>query len=198
MHQNQRFLISCAESSSAINLPQQQAQSHRSAYRRQQVVTQLVTSMPQSIPIAYPSVHKNRRRRGLVLTEQGFSKLLTAKAQLEFAENSGERFTFEELSFRTQLDPRTVSRILQRTEAVDKSSLMQLFRVFNLQLENSDYKAPAPSTVQTACAKTHPHPDLVANTLETSTHTAKLAQLKQQIVADCYQLIVLLGLEGVG
>lgn len=196
MYQTQRFLASWAERSSGINLPQPQVQPHRNPYRRQQVVTQLVASVPQSSPLAYPPVRKNRRRRGLILTEQGLSKLLTAKSQLEFAENYGERFTFEELGFRTQLDSRTVSRVLQGSEGVDKSSLMQLFRTFNLQLENSDYTTP--STVETAYAQTHLQPDLVANTPETSTHTAELAQLKQQIVNDCYHLIGLLGLEEVG
>ncbi|MBW4601253.1 MAG: hypothetical protein KME29_17175 [Calothrix sp. FI2-JRJ7] len=41
---------------------------------------------------------KQRRRRGVILSLQGWKKLTEAKHQAEILENDGARFTLEELS----------------------------------------------------------------------------------------------------
>jgi hypothetical protein len=66
--------------------------------------------------------YKQTRRRGVILSLQGLQKLQEAKHLLEIQENDGARFTLEELSYRTQLAPFTVSKVLARQEGVDKQS----------------------------------------------------------------------------
>jgi len=76
------------------------------------------------------------RRRGFVLTAIGLQKLQdTSVTQDEF----GYRQTLAALSKATQLDPRTIARILGCTKGVDQHSLKQFFQSFHLKLETSDY-----------------------------------------------------------
>lgn len=82
------------------------------------------------------------RSRGVVLTLDGWNQLQTAKVQAEFQENAGDRFTLEELSERTALSLGTVSKVLGRLEAGDRSSLQAVFRSFGLELTKSDYSRP--------------------------------------------------------
>ncbi|OUL17346.1 hypothetical protein BV378_38625 [Nostoc sp. RF31YmG] len=84
--------------------------------------------------------HKQRRRRGIILSLPGFQKLQEARYQAEILENDGARFTLEELSYRTQLAPFTVSKVLARAEGVDKQTLEYFFRAFGLELTPSDYQ----------------------------------------------------------
>jgi hypothetical protein len=84
-------------------------------------------------------LHKQRRKRGVILSLPGFNKLQEAKQQLEILENDGARFTIEELSYRTQLAPFTVSKVLAREEGVDKQTLEYFFRAFSLELTPNDY-----------------------------------------------------------
>jgi WD40 repeat protein len=84
--------------------------------------------------------HKQRRKRGVILSFQGFKKLHEAKYDLEIEENDGVKFTLEELSFRTQLAPFTVSKVLAREEGVDKQSIEYFFRAFGLELTPGDYQ----------------------------------------------------------
>ncbi|WP_256973532.1 hypothetical protein [Nostoc sp. T09] len=80
----------------------------------------------------------SRRRRGVILTLQGWDKFQTAKTQVEFDENAGDSFSLEELSDRTHLALHSISRILGRLEPVDKSSLQSAFTAFNLELSKSE------------------------------------------------------------
>ncbi|WP_235526616.1 NACHT domain-containing protein [Nostoc piscinale] len=84
-------------------------------------------------------LHKQRRKRGMILSLPGIQKLLEARHQLEILENDGAKFTLEELSYRTQLAPFTVSKVLARTEGVDKQTLEYFFRAFGLELTANDY-----------------------------------------------------------
>lgn len=67
--------------------------------------------------------HKQKRKRGVVLSLAGLKKLQEARYQAEIQENDGARFTLEELSYRTQLAPFTVSKVIAREEGVDKQTL---------------------------------------------------------------------------
>ncbi|MDF2388751.1 hypothetical protein JMG10_45475, partial [Nostoc ellipsosporum NOK] len=82
-------------------------------------------------------LQKQRRKRGVILSLPGFHKLQEARYQAEILENDAARFTLEELSYRTQLAPFTVSKILAREEGVDKQSLEYFFRAFALDLTPS-------------------------------------------------------------
>jgi class 3 adenylate cyclase/transcriptional regulator with XRE-family HTH domain len=80
-----------------------------------------------------------KRRRGVVLTLQGWQRLLEAKRQSEIQENFGNAYTLEDLSERTSLSPNTLTRIQRRQAAVDRQSLESYFNAFNLTLTLSDY-----------------------------------------------------------
>lgn len=79
---------------------------------------------------------KHSRTRGVVLSNQGWQKLV--QAGVLYTE-SGERHTYEYLSERSQLDGRTISRLLSGEVRVDKSTLRNFFRAFNMLLEANDY-----------------------------------------------------------
>lgn len=85
---------------------------------------------------------KQRRKRGIILTAQGLEKLLQAKTQSEFEENSGSRYTLEALSEKTGLAVDTLMKVLACEEKVDKQTLKAFFRAFNLILEPKDYITP--------------------------------------------------------
>jgi hypothetical protein len=81
---------------------------------------------------------KNQRRRGVILTMQGFQKLNQAKSNLEITENY-HRCTLEILSAKTGLTPNTLSKVLGGSVGVDLHSLRCCFFALNLTLTNEDY-----------------------------------------------------------
>lgn len=89
-----------------------------------------------------PQTPKRRRRRGVVLTPQGFQKVQQAKTDAEFAENFGNRYTLESLSERTGLAVDTLMKVMACESGVDKQTLKILFRAFNLTLEPVDFTLP--------------------------------------------------------
>lgn len=79
-----------------------------------------------------------KRKRGVILTLQGWRRLQAAKRQSEIKENSGIPYTLVELSDRTCLSPNTLTRIQNRKLAVDRQSLEYYFSAFNLTLNDKD------------------------------------------------------------
>ncbi len=80
-------------------------------------------------------LQNSRRNRGLMLTIEGWQKLQDARREVEIQENFGDRYTLEKLSEKTGLAPRTVAKILNREVGVDKRTLAQVFKAFNLALD---------------------------------------------------------------
>lgn len=80
-----------------------------------------------------------KRRRGVILTLQGWQRLEAAKRQSEIQENAGNPYTLEALSERTRLSINTLIKIRRRQVAVDRQSLEGYFSAFNLTLRLSDY-----------------------------------------------------------
>ncbi len=80
-----------------------------------------------------------QRKRGVILTPEGYRRLQEARRQIERQENLGGRYSLENLSERTGLAPRTVTRVLACAEGVDKQTLEQLFWGFSLELTRRDY-----------------------------------------------------------
>lgn len=141
---------------------------------------------------------RTRRKRGLVLSPQGWQKLQEAKV---LQRQSGERYTFEELSEQTELDRRTIARILSREAGVDKRTLEIFFGAFNLKLDRSDYaKVENPGFLEGLDVTPNPHKDL-SEAVDVSIFYGRieeLAQLEQWIVTDCCRLVTLLGMGGIG
>lgn len=89
-----------------------------------------------------------RRRRGVILTLQGWQRLQVAKRQSEIQEKSGNSYTLEELSDRTHLSFNTLTRIQRRQVAVDRQSLEYYFNAFNLTLNADDYTKLAANNLE--------------------------------------------------
>ncbi|WP_243147222.1 NB-ARC domain-containing protein [Scytonema sp. UIC 10036] len=154
--------------------------------------------------------HKQKRRRGVILSLAGLNKLQEAKYQAEFQVNDGARFTLEELSYRTQLAPFTVSKVLAREEGVDKQTLEYFFRAFGLELTTSDYQRVGNSESGVGNGEeTSPNPYPLIPTpycdwgeaVDVSIffgRTEELTQLEHWILNDRCRLIVLLGMGGIG
>lgn len=79
---------------------------------------------------------KRNRNRGVLLSRQGWQKLMQAKI---LCDEFGYRYTYEQLSEQSRLDERTVSRLLSCEVKVDKRTLKIFFHAFNLSLEADDY-----------------------------------------------------------
>ncbi len=95
---------------------------------------------------------KRRRRRGILLTPHGLQKLLDAKAEAEFNENRGNRYTLEALSERTGLAVDTLTKVFACESKVDKQTIKILYRSFDLNLQNEDFMYPDDSSLDTAAA----------------------------------------------
>ncbi len=154
--------------------------------------------------------HKQKRRRGALLSLAGLNKLQEARYQAEIQDNDSARFTLEELSYRTQLAPFTVSKVLAREERVDKQTLEYFFRAFGLELTTSDYLRVGSGEWGVGSGEENPPiPHSLFPTpncdwgeaVDASIffgRTEELTQLEDWILNDQCRLIVLLGMGGIG
>jgi hypothetical protein len=88
-----------------------------------------------------------RRKRGVVLNNQGMAKLLAARAEAEARKMQGQRFTLEQLSERTGLSVDTLMKVQTCTSRVDIQTLKIYFQSFGLTLEPEDFYYPRPEDV---------------------------------------------------
>jgi WD40 repeat protein len=131
-----------------------------------------------------------RRKRGVIITAEGWEKLQEAKLELEFRENKGDRYTIEDLSEYAGLNPGTVGKILAREEGVDKRTLELFFKVFNLELDKSYYSNSDPS-------KRQDWGEAISVSVFYG-RTEELTTLEEWIVSDRCRLVALLGMGGIG
>ncbi|HAX76695.1 MAG TPA: family 3 adenylate cyclase [Cyanobacteria bacterium UBA11372] len=89
-----------------------------------------------------------KRKRGVILTPQGWQRLQAAKRQSEIEENSRKPYTLEELSDRTSLSTNTLTKIHNRKLAVDRQSLEYYFAAFNLTLNEIDCTKLSPESLE--------------------------------------------------
>lgn len=141
---------------------------------------------------------KVKRKRGVVLTAEGYQKLWQAQLESELQSNDGKSYTYEEISEKTGLDNGTIKRILTRKEGVDKRSIDRFFRGFNLLLEEVDFAKPYPAPIlsQGVSRRKDLQPKVDASAL--CGRAAELARLRQYILQDRCRLIALLGMGGIG
>jgi len=134
-----------------------------------------------------------KRKRGTILTIQGLNKLENAIKTKEYSENNGKRFTLDNLSIQTELDSHTLCKIFNCNIRVDKKSLVKCFKAFNLVLEADDYQSPLQPQIQ-------PDGDygLAPDVFVFYGRTAELATLNQWIQVNRCQLIMVLGMGGMG
>lgn len=129
-------------------------------------------------PQSHLSSTKRNRNRGVFLSQQGWQKLTQAGVlQNEW----GERYTYEQLSERSLLDMRTVSRLLSCEVKVDKNTLKTFFRAFNLSLEASDYTVSQSDEAHNVKPDASAHTILMVQRVEFEQLVEELRQLKQCI-----------------
>ena len=158
--------------------PSDRLTNYYSFHQNSQALPQPVPSVLQVTSALDLSPAKKPRRRGLVLTQPGWQKLL--KAGVVYNE-FGQRYTFAQLSEQTQLDQRTVCRIVGRETGVDKRTLSTFFHAFSLRLEKGDYDfSSCPSSLIPFPTADRLSPEAVA-------------QVKLQIIENCCYLVSLLG-----
>lgn len=85
-----------------------------------------------------------KRRRGVILTPGGLKKIEDMRSKTEVWQNHGARLTLEDLSALTGLAVDTIMKVFGGEERVDKHSLRQCFKAFNLVLVPEDYFYPHP------------------------------------------------------
>lgn len=113
---------------------------YRSSHRSTQSLSDLsLRHQPYPELQSEPTAAKRNRNRGVILSQQGWEKLLQSNV---LHDRFGRRYTHEQLSEQSLLDVRTISRLLSCEVKVDKSSMRRFFRAFNLQLEANDYQLP--------------------------------------------------------
>jgi transcriptional regulator with XRE-family HTH domain len=136
------------------------------------------------------NLHRPKRKRGVILTSEGWQKLQEAKLDSEIQENSGKRYTVEELSERTGLDPGTITKVVAREQGVDKATLKTFLHAFNLELDKSCYSS----------SNRNQHEDWGEAPCVSVFYgrTEELTLLKQWILKDHCQLVTLLGIGGIG
>jgi hypothetical protein len=81
----------------------------------------------------------SKRKRGVIISSQGWQRLQQAKRKMEMQGNAGEPYTLEELSKITRLSSNTITKVQRRKFPVDKQTLESFFKSFNLTLIDSDY-----------------------------------------------------------
>jgi NB-ARC domain len=141
----------------------------------------------------------SRRRRGVILTLQGWDKFQAAKTQVEFDENTGDSFSLEELSDRTHLALHTISRIMGRLEPVDKSSLQSAFAAFNLELFQGDYTRPSrPEDLVVRHANPQYDWQEAPDVSVFCGRSEELLQLRHWVLEERCRVVALLGIGGIG
>jgi transcriptional regulator with XRE-family HTH domain len=137
---------------------------------------------------------KLRRVRGIILTLQGRQRLQECMDQYEYQEKFSEKLTIEDISAHTGLDRRTVSKILNQEQSIDRRTLERFFKAFALELDASDYTKPEKETVNHDKAAWREMPTVPIF----HGRTEELTCLEQWLANDHCQLIALLGMGGIG
>jgi WD40 repeat protein len=143
---------------------------------------------------------KVKRSRGILLTLRGWQKLQEIINKLEQKNNLGPKFIVNELSKRTGLHARTVTKVLHREEGIDRPTLECFFRAFNLELEKEDFTKPnsnaTPEEELAISASTvwREMPDVPVF----YGRVDELTSLEQYLMEDRCRLVALLGMGGIG
>ncbi|MBE9110692.1 AAA-like domain-containing protein [Nodosilinea sp. LEGE 07298] len=84
----------------------------------------------------------DRRKRGVVLSAQGWQRLRAAEQQLSAQQNNGNPYTLDQLCAVTGLSANTLVKARRRQKPVDLTTLDTYFGAFDLGLTADDYLLP--------------------------------------------------------
>ncbi len=89
-----------------------------------------------------------KRRRGVILSSKGWQRLQAAEYLSAARDNACHPYTLEQLSDRTKLSTKTLTKVRHRQRPVDQVTLADYFKAFGLRLEKDDYisQEPDPDT----------------------------------------------------
>jgi hypothetical protein len=138
----------------------------------------------------YTNAPKRRRRRGIILTSQGFEKIQAAKANAEFRENAGHRYTLESLSERTGLAVDTLMKVFACETGVDKQTLKAFFRAFQLTLDPEDYVHPDPQLEDADLLETRKEAEVEPDLPGGQVPLDSLFYIEQPAEADCFKAVL--------
>lgn len=85
---------------------------------------------------------KSKRKRGVILSPDGWQRLQLAQSQSENQSNASAAYTIEDLNQLTGLSSHTITKIKRRQIPVDIQSLECYFQAFGLQLTSQDFIRP--------------------------------------------------------
>ncbi|MEM9218308.1 MAG: AAA-like domain-containing protein [Cyanobacteria bacterium P01_F01_bin.150] len=91
---------------------------------------------------------KSRRKRGVILSVQGWQRLQAVQSQLAEKANNKVPYTLEELSELTELSLSTLARVRDRKIPVDRRTLEEYFTAFGITLTPEDYLKPGLQPVE--------------------------------------------------
>ncbi|MEC4886990.1 MAG: NB-ARC domain-containing protein, partial [Scytonema sp. PMC 1070.18] len=135
-------------------------------------------------------MQKQRRQRGVVLTPEGLEKLQNVRIELEYKENEGKKYTFEQLSETTGLDINTIKKVFDAQQGVDKRTLERVYESFHLKLDKNCYsKSIQNKRIDWGEA-------ICTSAFYGRTH--ELALLEQWLLCDNCRLVTVLGMGGIG
>jgi WD40 repeat protein len=142
---------------------------------------------------------QKRKRRGVILSRYGWQRLQDAQEQLAIAKNEGYNYTLEQLSHLTGLSVRSITRLQSCKVAVDRQTLEEFFRAFDLTLTEQDYLQPKgtstePLLINAIAQDWGEAPD--ASTFYG--RSTELSTLTQWILQDNCRLIGIIGIGGIG
>lgn len=85
-----------------------------------------------------------KRKRGVILSSQGWQRLKAAEYLSAARDNAGSIYTLEQLSDRTGLSTKTLTKVRHRQKPVDQPTLAAYFQTFGLTLQTDDYITQEP------------------------------------------------------
>ena len=86
--------------------------------------------------------HSGKRRRGVILSSQGWQRLQTAQHLSSIRHNQGKPYTLEQLTEITAISKNTITKVHRRQKAVDWQTLKAYFASFGLTINSDDILDP--------------------------------------------------------
>lgn len=94
----------------------------------------------------FSSSQRSKRKRGFILSSEGWQRLKSAQTNSEIEANGGNPYTLEDLNQLTGLSCHTLTKVRRRQSPVDRQTLEDYFKTFNLTLTPRDYIRPNQET----------------------------------------------------